>query len=39
MFNRYVDGLNTWAQQDRNVYVERAKIRAKDGYANLDFYK
>ena len=39
MFNRYVDGLNTWAQPDRNLYVERAKIRAKDGYANLDFYK
>jgi len=39
MFNRYVDGLNTWAQQDRNLYVERAKIRAEDGYANLDFYK
>lgn len=37
MFNRYVDGLNTWAQQDRNLYVERAKIRAKDGYANLGF--
>jgi uncharacterized peroxidase-related enzyme len=39
MFNRYVDGLNTWAQQDRNLYVERAKISAEDGYANLDFYK
>ncbi|MGN6602143.1 MAG: carboxymuconolactone decarboxylase family protein [Ginsengibacter sp.] len=36
MFNRYVDGLNTWAPQDRNVYVERAKMRAEDGYANLD---
>jgi uncharacterized peroxidase-related enzyme len=36
MFNRYVDGLNTWAPQDRNVYVERAKWRAEEGYANYD---
>lgn len=39
MFNRYVDGLNTWAPQDRNVYVERAKMRADDGYANMDLNK
>ena len=39
MFNRYVDGLNTWAPQDRNLYVERAKMRADEGYANLDLYK
>lgn len=39
MFNRYVDGLNTWAPQDRNLYVERAEMRAKEGYANLDLYK
>ena len=39
MFNRYVDGLNTWAPQDRNVYVERAKMRADDGYANIDLNK
>lgn len=39
MFNRYVDGLNTWAPQDRNVYVERAKMRADDGYANVDLNK
>jgi len=30
MFNRYVDGLNTWAPQDRQVYVDRAPMRAKD---------
>ena len=36
MFNRYVDGLNTWAPQDRHVYVERAKMRAEDGYANIN---
>ncbi|MEO7047608.1 MAG: carboxymuconolactone decarboxylase family protein [Ferruginibacter sp.] len=39
MFNRYVDGLNTWAPQDRQVYVDRAKIRAEDGYANIDLKK
>ncbi|MBV9961301.1 MAG: peroxidase-related enzyme [Parafilimonas sp.] len=39
MFNRYVDGLNTWAPQDRQVYVDRAPMRAKDGYANLDLNK
>ncbi|HEU5054160.1 MAG TPA: carboxymuconolactone decarboxylase family protein [Hanamia sp.] len=39
MFNRYVDGLNTWAPQDRNVYIERAKMRADDGYANIDLNK
>src|SRR6187551_402653 len=33
MFNRYVDGLNTWAPQDRQVYVDRAPMRAKEGYA------
>lgn len=32
MFNRYVDGLNTWAPQDRQVYVDRAALRAEDGY-------
>ena len=39
MYNRYVDGLNTWAPQDRNIYVERAKWRAEEGYANPDLYK
>lgn len=39
MFNRYVDGLNTWAPQDRQVYVERAAMRAKEGYANIDLSK
>lgn len=36
MFNRYVDGLNTWAPQDRNVYIERAPRRAEEGYAGYD---
>lgn len=39
MFNRYVDGLNTWAPQDRNIYIERAPRRAEEGYANYDPYK
>ena len=39
MFNRYVDGLNTWAPPDRNVYVERAAMRAEEGYANIDLSK
>ena len=39
MFNRYVDGLATWAPQDRQVYVSRAPMRPEEGYADLDFYK
>lgn len=39
MFNRYVDGLNTWAPQDRQVYIERAKMRAEDGYSNMNLNK
>jgi len=39
MFNRYVDGLATWAPTDREIYVQRAKIRAEEGYINLDLYK
>lgn len=32
MFNRYVDGLATWAPSDRQVYVDRAPLRAATGY-------
>jgi uncharacterized peroxidase-related enzyme len=32
MFNRYVDGLATWAPYDRQFYVDRAPQRATDGY-------
>jgi|SRR5450432_192174 uncharacterized peroxidase-related enzyme len=39
MFNRYVDGLHTWAPQDRQMYVERAAMRAEDGYADLNPHK
>jgi uncharacterized peroxidase-related enzyme len=38
MFNRYVDGLATWAPRDRQFYVNRAKSRAEEGYANYDPY-
>ncbi|HEY0434150.1 MAG TPA: carboxymuconolactone decarboxylase family protein, partial [Chitinophagaceae bacterium] len=39
MFNRYVDGLGTWAPQDRQVYIDRAPLRAREGYAGLDPHK
>ena len=39
MFNRYVDGLATWAPQDREFYVNRAPQRAAEGYLDLDLYK
>lgn len=38
MFNRYVDGLGTSAPSDRMFYVNRAKSRAAEGYANYDPY-
>jgi len=39
MFNRYVDGLGTWAPQDMNYYVERAPRRAEEGYLDFDLAK
>ncbi len=39
MFNRYVDGLGTWAPQDRQVYISRAPQRAAEGYANSDLHR
>lgn len=36
MFNRYVDGLGTWAPQDRQFYVDRAARRAEEGYASYN---
>ena len=39
MFNRYVDGLATWAPEDKNYYIDRAKQRAEEGYANYDASK
>ena len=35
MFNRYVDGLGTWAPDDVNSYRERAAGVAANGYAGL----
>jgi uncharacterized peroxidase-related enzyme len=37
MFNRYVDGLATWAPADRQFYVNRAPQRAEDGYQSSVF--
>jgi len=39
MYNRYVDGLATWAPQDRQFYIDRAPIRAAEGYIDFDLYK
>ncbi len=39
MFNRYVDGLATWAPEDKTYYIERAKQRAEEGYAGYDASK
>ncbi len=39
MFNRYVDGLGTWAPQDREIYIKRGKQRAEEGYIHFDLYK
>lgn len=39
MYNRYVDGLGTWAPQDRQFYVDRAPVRAAEGYIDYDLYK
>jgi len=39
MFNRYVDGLATWAPAERQVYIDRAARRAEEGYIDFDLYK
>jgi uncharacterized peroxidase-related enzyme len=39
MFNRYVDGLATWAPEDKQFYVNRAPQRAEEGYIDFDLYK
>lgn len=37
MFNRYVDGIGTWAPTNKQVYVDRAPMRAAEGYiASID---
>jgi uncharacterized peroxidase-related enzyme len=39
MFNRYVDGLGTWAPEDPAAYVESGVRLAEQGYINYDFDK
>jgi uncharacterized peroxidase-related enzyme len=36
MFNRYVDGLGTWAPEDKAFYINRGKQRAEEGYLNYN---
>jgi len=36
MFNRYVDGLDTWAPQDKESYIKHAPMRAEQGYSRFD---
>jgi uncharacterized peroxidase-related enzyme len=35
MFNRYVDGLDTWQPRDEALYLERGKKTARDGYVQM----
>jgi len=37
--NRYVDGLGTTANLDRQYYINRGKMRAEEGYIGFDLYK
>ena len=37
MFNRYVDGLATWAPEDEAVYDAIGKQRAREGYMTKPF--
>jgi uncharacterized peroxidase-related enzyme len=39
MYNRYVDGLGTSAPEDRQFYVDRAPLRAAEGYVEFDLKK
>jgi uncharacterized peroxidase-related enzyme len=39
MYNRYVDGLGTWAPNDPAAYEESGLRLAKQGYVNYDFDK
>src|SRR5690242_11822235 len=34
MYNRYVDGLGTWAPDDEALYRERGRMVARNGYVN-----
>jgi uncharacterized peroxidase-related enzyme len=35
MFNRYVDGLDTWQPHDEELYRERGKKTAREGYVTM----
>jgi hypothetical protein len=35
MFNRYVDGLDTWQPRDESLYRERGRRTARDGYVAM----
>jgi hypothetical protein len=35
MYNRYVDGLDTWQPQDEALYRERGKKTAREGYVSM----
>jgi uncharacterized peroxidase-related enzyme len=35
MYNRYVDGLDTWQPQDETLYRERGKKTAREGYVSV----
>jgi uncharacterized peroxidase-related enzyme len=35
MFNRYVDGLATWQPRDEEMYRERGKMVAREGYVSV----
>jgi uncharacterized peroxidase-related enzyme len=35
MYNRYVDGLDTWQPPDEDLYRERGKKTAKEGYVSM----
>ena len=39
MFNRYVDGLGSWAPQDPAAYKESGRRLANEGYVKFDFSK
>ncbi|MDQ2841459.1 MAG: peroxidase-related enzyme [Acidobacteriota bacterium] len=35
MYNRYVDGLDTWQPHDEALYLQRGKKTARDGYVEM----
>jgi len=35
MFNRYVDGLATWQPEDEELYRQRGKKTAREGYVSM----